>query len=716
VGDPVVSSRRSASSRDDDDDCAAAESTSAPSPASLSQIPGLPPKAMPPPRGPPPSSARSPNDPASSSSDTAERASSADSMTAAPRRDVQSAVPRRRYYAVARSVTAPLPSTRPSSSLLPDADRLPRRSATADDATMTRSKKRSDSAASLADNNDRDRSAAFFDLLDDDWGLDAELDNGSSSSLGGGGGGGSPPPPKENAPTKAPEKAAPAGTTPPTSKSSMLSLRKNLSVRQRGGAPALSRQQHHPSMMMMTTTMTTRTKAALAPPPHEGGGVSSGARRRAYPGVALERCAALIELRDVAAFAATCREWCDALDQSDHAWREQWMRRLGSYSYLPRRICVLADVASSRDTLRAAVADEKRTTLTLEELTSFVWRFRFKRAAGASWMAIDPYWCRKPAVALKFNHDGTTRRVQVNDLGYPWCHTAGRSCRGGGPMLDRQGGVVGVPNDTAPHGAFAESSSHLDDFQVEWRWGSADDDCPTTPPSESAAATTPSQTAQRRRGSGRPCDRVRARVDGQDVPTYVVSRHPRHKGFLMQSCWALYTAFPMPAPGEDPDLDDERLELAFAARLAPEMHREAREQALRYNALQSSAAEDDDDGAVHMPPPTGPNVPGGGAAHQDDDDDPVQGLLRAGPPPLGSSSSSTAAGRSATAQQQQRFGGPAAGLPPTLGGASSAAFPAPASAAAHAYVDVDAFDAILRHDNDALAALRAADADDERCS
>ena len=40
------------------------------------------------------------------------------------------------------------------------------------------------------------------------------------------------------------------------------------------------------------------------------------------------------------------------------------------------------------------------------------------------------------------------------------------------------------------------------------------------------------------------------------VPTLKVARHPVHKDFIMESCWALYTAFPMPAPGEGLDDDD----------------------------------------------------------------------------------------------------------------------------------------------------------------
>ena len=54
---------------------------------------------------------------------------------------------------------------------------------------------------------------------------------------------------------------------------------------------------------------------------------------------------------------------------------------------------------------------------------------------------------------------------------------------------------------------------------------------------------------------------VQLHVDGMRVPTYVVSRHAANWGWLMQSCWVLYTSFPMPPRGADPSLDDEALEV-----------------------------------------------------------------------------------------------------------------------------------------------------------
>mmetsp|Transcript_19661 Transcript_19661/g.60811 ORF Transcript_19661/g.60811 Transcript_19661/m.60811 type:complete len:355 (+) Transcript_19661:62-1126(+) len=241
----------------------------------------------------------------------------------------------------------------------------------------------------------------------------------------------------------------------------------------------------------------------------------------------LERVASILELRDLAVLGACCRAWHKLFDSSDFVWREQWLRRLGGYAYLPRFLSEME--ASPKETLKAAVLDEKRTELTFEELTDLEWRFRFKRAAGQSWMAVDPYWCDRPATRVTFHPDGTTSRTGF-----------------------------------LTHGAAVDDdSSSRSDFRITWRWGNSTSSAPA---------------------SGKaPCDRVRANVDGQDVPTYVASRHPVHKGFVMQSCWALYTAFPMPGPGQDPFLDDEALEVGF--------EQQARE-ALEYNRSQRLAGLD----------------------------------------------------------------------------------------------------------------------------
>ena len=79
-------------------------------------------------------------------------------------------------------------------------------------------------------------------------------------------------------------------------------------------------------------------------------------------------------------------------------------------------------------------------------------------------------------------------------------------------------------------------------------------------------------------------------VSGAKVPTYVVTRHAPNWGFLMQSCWVVYTSFKMPRRGDDPSLDDESLEISIETQL-----REARLFNIGAGGGQQSDSEGDED-------------------------------------------------------------------------------------------------------------------------
>ena len=69
-----------------------------------------------------------------------------------------------------------------------------------------------------------------------------------------------------------------------------------------------------------------------------------------------------------------------------------------------------------REFCRLSVADSKRTSLTRDELCSQTWRFRFKRAAGEEWLAVDPYWTDNNPATITFMADGTTERAGTWEL------------------------------------------------------------------------------------------------------------------------------------------------------------------------------------------------------------------------------------------------------------------------------------------------------------
>ncbi|CAM9791665.1 unnamed protein product, partial [Hapterophycus canaliculatus] len=55
---------------------------------------------------------------------------------------------------------------------------------------------------------------------------------------------------------------------------------------------------------------------------------------------------------------------------------------------------------------------------------------------------------------------------------------------------------------------------------------------------------------------------LRVSIGGREVPTYIVSRHPSNWGFLLESCWTVYTSWEMPprdGPGCDRSLLDDEL-------------------------------------------------------------------------------------------------------------------------------------------------------------
>lgn len=158
----------------------------------------------------------------------------------------------------------------------------------------------------------------------------------------------------------------------------------------------------------------------------------------------------------------------------------------------------------AREALRLSLEHARRTWLTEDELCGFEWSFRFKQQAGSHWLLTDPYYTHGRAALVRF------LRAE-----------------------DGEGGTVAVSNFEL-----------VGSFDLRWRWG---------PPT--AGRTGPTGAF------------VQLEVNGTGVPTYVVSRHPTNWGFLMQSCWALYTSFPMPPRGEDPLLEDDNLEIDIEAQL-----------------------------------------------------------------------------------------------------------------------------------------------------
>lgn len=171
---------------------------------------------------------------------------------------------------------------------------------------------------------------------------------------------------------------------------------------------------------------------------------------------------------------------------------------------------------SSMLSYRLSVEDAKtRHHLTHDELCfdletkkGTVWSFRFKESAGPDWTGWDPWWNFNEANKMVFLRDGTVRQFIAKDNEqYDDVSSQDSSER-------VENGVIVDPPMT-----------------MSWRFASRPMDLPERP-----------------EGSY-----IRFSVGGRDVPTYVVRRSPTGNwGFLAESCWGVYTSFPMPKRVRDP--------------------------------------------------------------------------------------------------------------------------------------------------------------------
>lgn len=207
------------------------------------------------------------------------------------------------------------------------------------------------------------------------------------------------------------------------------------------------------------------------------------------------------------------KRWKELTSRNDAGWTDHcqrlWRSRLHvspqarmALSSTSSTAVVAADCAA-REAYAASCLDGRRTKITANELCynpltkrGTVWSFRFKACAGPDWTAHDPWHAGGRPRRMVFLRDG--RVLQIDSNGRP-LH----------PFADarRAGGV-----------------------KVRWR--------------KVNGALIEGETG----GNNNNVNNVyiRLRVDGRDVPTYLVHRHGSNWGFLMENCWGVFASFPLP--------------------------------------------------------------------------------------------------------------------------------------------------------------------------
>ena len=173
---------------------------------------------------------------------------------------------------------------------------------------------------------------------------------------------------------------------------------------------------------------------------------------------------------------------------------------------------------------KLSLADSKRDCITKEELCGFRWQWRFKESAGDHFLAEDPWWNGRQPRERTYNEDGS-----MGGHIYRWVPT--RACEGWkrrkrGEIAEERGYEIGSSELTS-------LTYPLCSYSPDARWRFV--------PTAAGLSSPPGKF-----------------VRVANTPASILSRHSNW-GWLMQSCWSLATAFPLPAKGTDMELEDENL-------------------------------------------------------------------------------------------------------------------------------------------------------------
>ena len=116
--------------------------------------------------------------------------------------------------------------------------------------------------------------------------------------------------------------------------------------------------------------------------------------------------------RHVSVCTEVCKLWRRMANQ-DSIWRELCIRLWADKAVIPDSFRSLLESGRSKMALKESIRDSKRTSITVEELASFKFYFRFKQVAGHYWTEKDPFWLANTPIRISFSTDGSVS-------GFPW--------------------------------------------------------------------------------------------------------------------------------------------------------------------------------------------------------------------------------------------------------------------------------------------------------
>ena len=206
--------------------------------------------------------------------------------------------------------------------------------------------------------------------------------------------------------------------------------------------------------------------------------------------------------RDVLAVGQVSRFLRDGA-ADDMVWERHCAEEWADKVFVPAAALRLRDSGRFRAAFSFAMADSKRTHITVDELPGTNWYGRMKASAGEHYTETDAWWQGKPPMRTRYLREGVVVRPAPAQQA----------------TSDKPGTVVG-----------------------RWRFV---------------------RTCAGRRGPMGSFVRVYHSHLGRETPSKVMFRHSNW-GWIMDSCWHIATSWPLPprhGPDADPSLDDESLQM-----------------------------------------------------------------------------------------------------------------------------------------------------------
>jgi hypothetical protein len=125
------------------------------------------------------------------------------------------------------------------------------------------------------------------------------------------------------------------------------------------------------------------------------------------------------DYRFILVCSEVCRRW-SVLTQENEIWRSLCLAMWSGKAYVPLGFQSLSESGQSKHAFRLSLLDSKRTCITVDEITTLSFDFRFKKTAGKYWTELDPYWTSNQPMRINFHRDGSVSGFPWNMLQMKW--------------------------------------------------------------------------------------------------------------------------------------------------------------------------------------------------------------------------------------------------------------------------------------------------------